>query len=157
MIGPKLSRVDMDAVAPLMPHDKTAAVVGGKGVHYEFRPTAGQAHSSEPIPFRRPTSAELNCPEYRDLTGVRIGRLTTMGVAADLKSRGNQNWVVRCVCGSYETRKGKYIKACQAGKNSGDEEPMCSWCGNTRRLQLGRHRQAEERKWRDVLGEDFPS
>jgi hypothetical protein len=61
-----------------------------------------------------------------------------MGVAAEITGNG-QKWVVRCVCGSYETRKARYIKACVAWNNPGSSDPMCDACGYTGRLQRGYH------------------
>lgn len=130
--------VDFDAVAPLMPYDKTASMVAGKGVHFEWEPSnAGKVHSSEPLTTRLPNQNELMHASFRDLKGIKIGRLTVMGIAADVISSSGQNWVVRCVCGAYETRKARFIKACVSGDNPGDNEPMCDSCGYTRRLQMG--------------------
>jgi hypothetical protein len=153
MSGPRLARVDMDAVAPLTPHDKTAAMVGGKGEHYEF--VSKTPHSDTPLPIRKPDVDQLRQPGFVDLSGVSIGRLRVIGIA-ELRTCNGQNWVVRCVCGNYETRKTKYIKKCRSGDNPGEFEPMCSWCLNTRRLQMGKGSKAAEQKWRQVL-EDFPS
>ncbi|QJS27452.1 hypothetical protein [Rhizobium ruizarguesonis] len=136
----RLARVDMDAVAPLYPSDKVAGRVAARGEHFEWEPArSGKVHSDLPLAHRAPTERELADPTYVDLSGATIGRLKVIGVAADVTSRGNQNWVVRCVCGAYETRKGRYIKACAAGNNPGSSEPMCDACGYTRKLQLGYH------------------
>lgn len=135
----RLARVDFDSVAPLMPSDKVAGRVSSKGEHFDFAPThPGKVHSAEPLLTRRPTEAELTLPTYTDLTGIKIGRLSVLGVAAEITGNG-QKWVVRCVCGLYETRKAKYIKACASGNNPGDTEPMCDCCSYTRRLQRGQH------------------
>ncbi|MGR9476989.1 hypothetical protein [Rhizobium leguminosarum] len=135
----RLARVDMDAVAPLYPSDKVAGRVAGRGEHFEWSSNqATKIHSTDPLAVRRPTETELSRPDYTDLTGAKIGRLTVMGVAAEIIGNG-QKWVVRCVCGSYETRKARYIKACVAGNNPGSSEPMCDACGYTRKLQLGYH------------------
>ncbi len=133
----RFSRVDMDAVAPLLPGDKVAARVAGRGEHFEFQPASHHVHSDLPIAWRTPTAAELICGNFQDLTGTAIGRLKVMGIASDIQTTNGQNWVVRCVCGAYETRKAKFIKCCAAGNNPGQEEPMCDWCGKTRKLQRG--------------------
>lgn len=130
------SRVDMDAVAPLMPANKTAAVVASKGEHFEFSPESFVVHSSTPLPLRAITPQERGQPNFVDLTGVTIGRLSVQGIA-EIASNAGANWSVRCRCGNYETRKAKFIKKCLAGENPGKEEPMCVWCGKTRKLQLG--------------------
>ncbi len=136
----KYRSVGFDTVAPLMPFDKTASVVAGRGEHFEWAPPENSNHSADMIPFRGPNREELIKPGFFDLTGKRLGRLLVMGIAAAIPSNGNgQRWVVRCRCGAYETRKAKYIKACAAGDNPGQHEPMCDWCDNNRRLQRGYH------------------
>ncbi|UHS60565.1 hypothetical protein HRR99_03030 [Agrobacterium vaccinii] len=127
-----------DTIAPLSPANKTAALVSGRGEHFEFGAKAHQVHSATPLPFREPSKHEYEQSQFVDLTGSKIGRLNVLGVAADIPTGGTgAKWVVRCVCGNYETRKSKFIKACLAGENPGNEEPMCAWCGKTRKLQLG--------------------
>ena len=160
MTGPRYSRVNMDAVAPLMPSDKTAAVVGGKGVHYEFQPAdATKVHSQVPLPTRIANGRDRGRPNFVDLTGAQIGRLKVVGISAEIKENDQNKirWVVRCVCGTYEMRRSGYIKRCIEENNTGEDEPMCSWCANTRKLQLGFGKKGEEQKWRSVLGEDFPA
>lgn len=132
------ARVDLNSVAPLYPSDKVAGRVSAKGEHFEWAPKlAGKVHSAEPLAIRAPTPQQIANPEFVDLKGVKIGRLTVLGMAAEIFSSAGTNWVVRCVCGAYETRKARYIKACKGGKNPGDGEPMCDWCNKTRKLQLG--------------------
>lgn len=162
MTGPKLSRIDMDAVAPLMPHDKTAAVVGGKGVHYEFKPSENAVHSETPLPTRSPSHSDLGKLGQAIITllqGAQTGRLKVIGIAAEARAndRERTRWVVRCVCGAYEHRRTSYLRRCVEGGNPDEHEPMCDWCHNTQNLQLGIGKPDEERKWRSVLGEDFPS
>ncbi|MCS0459517.1 hypothetical protein [Rhizobium favelukesii] len=136
----RLARVDMDAVAPLLPGDKVAGRVAARGEHFEFTPAQStKVHSPDPILSRRPTESEFALPSFVDLTGVKIGRLTVLGIAVDVITSTGQRWVVRCVCGSYEVRRARYLKACAAGSNPGDDEPMCDCCGYTRKLQRGYH------------------
>jgi hypothetical protein len=132
------ARVDLNSVAPLYPSDKVAGRVSSKGEHFEWAPNQPtKVHSADPLPIRMPTPHELGQPTFIDLKGQRIGRLAVLGISAAFVSTAGMNWVVRCVCGSYETRKAKYIKACMAGNNPGDGEAMCDWCNKTRKLQLG--------------------
>lgn len=131
------SRVDLDAVAPLMPANLTAGRVVARGEHFEIDTNKSQLHRSEPIAWRLPTAEEIGRPNFVNLTAKAVGRLRVMGIAEEVKTRNGQNWVGRCVCGAYETRKARYIKACLAGENPGDDDPMCLWCDKTRRLRLG--------------------
>jgi hypothetical protein len=130
--------VSFDTVAPLMPFNKTASMVAGRGEHFEWSPQESQTHSRDPIRTRKAEPSEMAQPTWVDLTGATLGRLRVLGIA-ELKSRAGANWVVRCVCGSYETRKARFIKACLAGDNPGQHPPMCASCGYTQRLQMGRH------------------
>lgn len=140
----RFARVDMDAVAPLLPGDKVAGRVAARGEHFHWEPAlGGKVHSGDPIAVRPPNKHELGQPSFVDLKGIKIGRLTVMGIAAEVISTNGQNWVVRCVCGAYETRKAKFIKGTAAGDAQHDAEPMCDWCDKTRRLQMGR---CDERK-----------
>lgn len=130
------SRVDMDAVAPLMPANKTAALVASKGEHFEFSNDKWHVHSATPLPLRAVSPRERGQEHFVDLTGKVIGRLAVQGIA-DIATGNGTNWSVRCRCGNYETRKAKFIKECLSGNNPGNEEPMCAWCGKTRKLQRG--------------------
>ncbi|OCJ05302.1 hypothetical protein A6U87_14965 [Rhizobium sp. AC44/96] len=135
----RLARVDMYAVAPLLPGDKVAGRVAARGEHFEWSPPERQIHSSEPLALRAPSPAERSVFSFVDLTGIKAGRLTVLGIAADLYLSSGQRWVVRCVCGAYEVRRAKYLKSCAAGEKTGDDEPMCSACSYTRKLQRGFH------------------
>lgn len=60
----------------------------------------------------KPMKPGPNDPGFRDLTGVKYGRLTVIGLhdhKRGTKSSG-AGWVVRCVCGVYETRLTAKIK-----------------------------------------------
>ena len=136
------SRVDMDAVAPLMPATRTAAVVASKGEQFDWSPSHCTLHSSAPIPHRKPNREELIKPSFTDLSGMKFGRLTVLGIAAEIPSKTNgQRWVVRCVCGAHETRKAKAIKSAASGVRDEHNSMMCAWCANNQRLQRGLHNQ----------------
>ncbi len=134
----KFARVDFDTIAPLMPFDKTASQVSARGVSFEWQPEPHVTHRGDPIPYRAPTADDLAKPEYRNLTGAKIGRLTVLGVSAEPQSSNGQRWVVRCVCGSYELRRAKAIKKALDGGWTGDDPPMCDCCMYTQKLRAGR-------------------
>lgn len=132
------SRIDVDAVAPLLPGDRVAGRVASRGEHFEWQCKDRKVHSPEPIPYRRPNRIESITPSFTDLTGLKFGRLTVLGIAADIPSNGTgQRWVVRCVCGAHETRKARSIKAATSGERQEDSAFMCAWCDNNQRLQKG--------------------
>lgn len=131
------SKVDMDSVAPLLPANRTAAQVAGKGEHFAHAAPEWHVHSSNPLPVRLPTKLETQDPNFVDLRGAKLGRLTVVGIFEGAKTHNGRSWVVRCACGSYEIRKTKFIKKCVSGNDTADDPPRCDWCGKTRKLQLG--------------------
>lgn len=135
-----LRSIDWDSVAPLNPFDRTASMVTGKGESFALVLDPGKLHQQTPIPFRPLRKQERQNPEFVDFTGMRVGRLTVLGLAVAVKGSRKTGvaWVVRCVCGAYEIRRGRYLKACAAGKKkNGDREPCCDWCDKTHRLKAG--------------------
>jgi len=120
-----------DALLASSPQDKTAAAVTGSGEHFVPRQKTHGDHdlvSGAPLPIR----AVPECME--DLTGKQVGRLTVIGLSARKNSRsGSAAWVVRCVCGTYEARKGKTLR-----DPAYVERAMCNECNYTREMIAGR-------------------
>lgn len=87
----------------------------------------GKVHTHAP-PKMRPVPLNRTCP---NLTGLKVGKLTVVGLAAKTTSDGAA-WVVRCVCGYYETRKTKTLR-----KDGYAAEAMCDECSYVRRLKAG--------------------
>lgn len=131
----RFAQVDMNAVAPLLPGDKVAGRVASRGEHFDFAAPDTHFHSDVPPLLRAATPLERSHPNFTDWTGTAIGRIKVLGLDAD-KPNGHKRWVVRCVCGSYEHRKSKYIKHCVEGRLPA-HDAMCAWCGKTQKLQLG--------------------
>ena len=63
----------------------------------------------------------------QDLTGVRFGRLTVIGLHAHTQDK--VRWVVKCDCGNYNLRKTKAIR------NKNNSEDRCYDCRNKRYLR----------------------
>jgi hypothetical protein len=126
------------ASAPL---DKTAGSVVSAGESYTPAVTNPVRFWEAPPPTRRVADAG---PEFVDFTGRTIGRLTVIGVLDQpADSRGVIAWVVRCVCGIYETRKSKALKR-------GTADCMCQFCNHTQRL---RRRGSQQRSVEDFLAD----
>ena len=92
------------------PVDRTAALVTGRGVHYEPNKTPGSALSDMPF-------ATIPLPAgVPDLAGRKFGRFTVVGfcgitrktTSGGWKSR-TYHWSVRCSCGWYSIRSHKAI------------------------------------------------
>ena len=92
--------------------DTAIAVSGGEQYHNPKKITC--AHWEIQPPLRR----YVNCNNFVDLSGRKVGRLTVLGLHAKLPGA----WVVRCSCGDFETRKAKAISN---PENFGDR---CSKC-----------------------------
>lgn len=88
------------------PVNRLAARVVGAADSYEFKMSDGAVNSLLPLPTRLISRAEACQPCFTDLTGVKFGRLTVLGISAEVLAR----WVVRCVCGTYGLRTAKAIK-----------------------------------------------
>lgn len=89
------------------PVDRIAARVVGAGVSFEFKISDGAINSFLPLPTRAPRQAETGQSCFVDLTGTKLGRLTVIGISAEVAAR----WVVRCTCGTYGLRTARAIKA----------------------------------------------
>ncbi len=129
------ARTDFDTVAPLQPLDEVAGRVTSKGEHFDFEMSSGQVHASVPLPVRRVERLDKCKPNFRDFTGVRVGRLTVLGIST-IKVKDRMRWVVKCLCGSYEVRKARSLTRYIDGLNL--NEPRCAWCEKTVQLQNGR-------------------
>lgn len=90
--------------APCDPVNQVAGRVTSKGIH--FAPVGKPCKhyvSDEPLPLRQ----ELpNSPNWQDFTGFKKGKFTVVGLAANR----NGQWVVKCQCGTYETRVTKALR-----------------------------------------------
>lgn len=89
------------------PVNRLAARVVGAADSYEFKMSDGAVNSFLPLPTRPVSRAEACQPCFTDLTGTKLGRLTVVGISAEVLAR----WVVRCTCGTYGLRTARAIKA----------------------------------------------
>ena len=126
--------VDYERLAIAVPADRTAAQVTGKGFEYEPDVKVLTADQDMPIPTK-PLPRTLN----QDLTGMRIGRFTVIGLARDIKAR----WVVRCDCGIYSLRLAKSIK------NKDNIQDRCGLCRHLTYLKRAEHNLATG-KYKDI-------
>ena len=108
----------MDDIHARKPINKTAAMVFAKGVSFESSLKDLVNDQSNPFLLKDTRSYKKISPSFVDLTGVKFGRFTVLGMADGMKKR----WVVRCSCGWYSTR---CKKAITNEKNCHD---MCEQC-----------------------------
>lgn len=76
----------------------------------------------------------------QDYTGLKMGRLTVIGYYGAHWKKGYSLWLVRCVCGRYELRKGRNIRQ---PKPSTVHE--CRRCNKMAQLRRQTKRDAIER------------
>ena len=102
----------------------------GGGVHWEpeTKQSPGKVRSHAPPPMR-PLPKVPTCP---NLVGLKVGKLTVIGMAAKRTSDGAA-WVVRCVCGYYETRKARVLRRPDYAADA-----MCDECRYLVELKAGR-------------------
>ncbi len=112
------------------PVDGLAARVASKGFQYKPKKKVVQCHWGAPPEMRRVPRGVPN------LTGVSFGGFRVMGLYTGTKHRGGALWVVRCVCGDYETRSSRAIK------NPKNAQDCCELCRHVAYLrQCGRTKE----------------
>lgn len=129
MSKPKLS-TNWDALVTSAPANtqaaKDAAAKGtgwkpGRQIVHEH-----DVHSDCPPPMR---AVPPNSPA---LVGMKVGKLTIVGLHAKSGLNGGR-WVVRCVCGQYETRRAKVLRDAVYASRA-----CCKVCDYTREMIAGR-------------------
>lgn len=129
-------RTNFSIIAPLYPVDSTAARVTGRGEHWKSRKKASPSEiRNENVLRTMPFPAGAK-PEH-NITGLKVGRLTVLGLAVEQPRQGSStgaSWVVRCACGAYEHRKAKALKSPAYARRA-----MCSQCDNLEEIKAGRH------------------
>ena len=130
--GPKTTQYDrIFSSSPL--NEVAGRVTAQADEVFESKKKIIQAHSDVPLPTK-PFIANSKTP---NLSGKSIGRLTVVGLSASGKSRPDSGalWVVRCVCGRYETRRTKSIL------KETNTHDSCDECRQTAFIQseAGRH------------------
>ena len=123
------------------PINKTAALVIGGGVNYEPDKKVQTIESSNPLPTRKLTSQEFNSSTFKDCSGKKVGRLTTVG----LYSLG-KGWVCRCDCGMYCIRRTRAIL------NPNNTQERCEEC---RHLAFLKRNEKRRRTGKDVDINDY--
>ena len=121
----------IDRIFTSVPFDKTAAMVTGKGEHYEpaMKPTS-RAHSDVPLPMvpaHKLFGTQVGIA--KELTGTVFGRMTVKGLSKFKNPKKKAMWVCRCACGNYEQRTAKAIR------NPGNSDDCCERCRKIKYLK----------------------
>jgi hypothetical protein len=120
--------MDVDRVVASRPANKTAAVVTGKGVHWEpakklIRPW--DAWQDTPLPVFQLPPKDARIP-----AGLKVGRLTVIGYGGAGANGGC--WVVRCTCGMYGHKKARALRS-----EFHAPRAMCPRCDYLEQLKAG--------------------
>lgn len=121
---------NLGAVLASTPLNATAGrVVSQNGEHYEPpQRKLNHYHSETPLPIKPATSLDGNTlAALNPLLGRRFGRLTVLGMLDKPPSNKGASYVVRCVCGRYETRKRKALLSSK-GSIHGEDRCSACWC-----------------------------
>jgi hypothetical protein len=111
--------MDFDDLFAMTPVNRLAGrVTAGSSTCYEPKKKVTATESETPFPLRHLDYQVKNSQDFVDLTGVKFGRLTVIGMHLNLNGR----WVCRCTCGRYVVRRKKAI---QNSENSGDRCSLC--------------------------------
>lgn len=113
--------MNIEEIGIRVPINKTAQMVIQKGIHFDHVGNPDAVWSQLPIRTRPFVGTS------EDLTGIKIGRLTVIGLN-DTGVKGR--WVVRCTCGLYGLRKARAIKN---PHNFGDRCDQCRKVAQMRR------------------------
>lgn len=97
--------------------NKTTALAVSGGHHFKSIKKITTADQDFPIPTRK-MSRDERLNGRLDLTGIRFGRFTVIGISKNTP----KVWVVRCSCGIYTERR---MKAILNEKNGAD---CCEYC-----------------------------
>lgn len=129
-----MGRDHWDAILASTPLNRTAGVVTGS--------SASNFTSEVPLPsnFWPDVPAMRKVPlNGVDLTGLKVGRLTVVGLL-DRSAKGNGAlWVCRCACGAYTGRKAKGLQA-----GAIEHHPPSYMCEQCFRTHVIRYRGSAE-------------
>uniref|UniRef100_A0A6M3XM73 Uncharacterized protein n=1 Tax=viral metagenome TaxID=1070528 RepID=A0A6M3XM73_9ZZZZ len=114
----------MKQIASRSPVNKTASMVTQKGIHFEPKSKRNWVHEHWDV---RPQTIPV--PRHiKDRTGQKHGTIEVVGLLDLQKNRKGNKWLVRCLCGSYESRR-----ALTLNKKSDDD--CCQYCKDKRHLR----------------------
>jgi len=103
----------MKSISSRAPINKLAAIVTASGFSYQPNCKV-QVQEYVGPPEMVPKYKHPKIDSFKDLTGIKKGRFTVIGLMANEKGK----WVVRCVCGTYTTRSAKAIKSVDKNPNA---------------------------------------
>lgn len=130
-----MAKDTFDRILTSVPLNSTAGRVTSRGAHYDPKiKTTQRAHSDIPTHSDAPSKCvpfRSTDPGAIDLTSRKFGRMTVIGYLGRLNPKNGKkgSWLVRCVCGNYETRMA-------AGIKKANEEDCCGKCRAWRTTEM---------------------
>jgi hypothetical protein len=116
---------DWDAIAASEPLDRLAALVAAVGFSADEETMLAKAKSDIKALTQRD-------PNFRNLIGLKKGRLTVVAYGGSNKKASRARWIVRCVCGRYEARSTRALRP----ECTNDR---CDKCNDLDRIRKGFH------------------
>lgn len=111
------------------PVDRVAASVISRGFQYDPDKKVANLDSDLPIPFRSPNALELKTKSFVDLTGLKFGFFSVIGIYQGGSTKRGMRWVCRCVCGRYAVRVTKSLR------NPANQQDSCEMCRHSAHLK----------------------
>lgn len=130
--------MDWDKIAASAPINATAATVAGaRGQGFTPSVTLQDYWPDQkPMQTKSYYREAMQNPDgnFIDFRGQKFGRLTVLGVLADMGGTGTATWQCRCACGGYCSRRAKSLKILARGGNSIPDR--CGSCGYTQKIAM---------------------
>lgn len=99
----------MREIDPHMPINDTAReVVSKSNEHGQVFARSCHISSMTPLPIKSFPGHPKD-----DLSGMKRGKLTVIGMYPTRNSKNKTRWVVKCICGRYEVKTGKSLRKVQ--------------------------------------------
>lgn len=139
-----------DAILASVPMNGTAGAVTSPGVHYTpvLKDAPHLLHWDAPPKIRAIPNGG-GSTQFNDLSGIKFGRFTVVGVWDDAEGAPRNDvktkWVVRCACGDYEVRSSRAVK------NPKNDQDRCRFCRDLE-YKKRRYRDLGSRKIEDFTG-----
>lgn len=109
-----------------------------KGVRYLWK-TVKRTLQGPPKPTGRRPPLHEGRPHYRDLTGLKFGRVTVLSLHDYNWSRPSGKrirWLCRCVCGNYTIAYSHKLTSAKTGP-----EQKCAECWEMEKVKEGKWKQ----------------
>lgn len=122
-----------DKLSVATPVDQLAAMQVARGIHWSpnIKPQAGREHWKAPPPTLPVPKDRSTMRTFDNMIGVSFGSLHVVGYLGRRHKSKPSNWLVRCLCGDYESRTVRSIK------NPLNTKDCCMECAYREQVKRG--------------------